>query len=369
MTNRNEVIDFIRGCSILLVILRHCEIHLSVDQSLLSVTWVKWLLNSGYYGVMVFFVVSGFLITSTCIRKWNQLRSLNISQFYLMRSARIFPCLIALLGILSLLHWIGLKGFIIHNTSLQQALFSAFTFHINWLEAKVGYLPANWDVLWSLSIEEVFYLFFPLLCIVFRKPKQLMFIMFIFIVLGPLARTKFTDNDFWSDYSYLSCMDGIAIGCLTAMIANKVKSIPLSKYFFVLGCVLFSFIFFFRKQVADIGITSLGLNVTLLEIGIAMIILSSTQKTNFNWFGWIRWFGRNSYEIYLTHSFIVLFAANILYHSGQPTWLIISEYLFIVLSSGLLGQLIATYYSEPLNHYLRERNLMNKLEYSTDNLN
>ncbi|MDR3492136.1 MAG: acyltransferase [Gammaproteobacteria bacterium] len=363
MTNRNEVIDFIRGFSILSVILLHCKIHLKIDESLLSITWVKWLLSSGYYGVMSFFVVSGFLITSTCIRKWNKLQSINIGQFYLMRFSRIIPCLVALLTVLSFLHLIGIKKFIIQNTSLQQSLFSALTFQINWLEAKVGYLPANWDILWSLSVEEIFYLFFPLLCLMLRNKKHLVFAMFIFILIGPLARTKFTDNDIWGEHSYLSCMDGIAIGCLAAMFADKLRSITLSRFLFTLGCLLFGFIFFFRRQAFDIGITSLGLNVTLLEIGIAMIILA-TQQVNFKWFNSIRWFGRNSYEIYLTHSFVVLFVAGILYRSNQPTWLIVTEYLVVVLCSGLLGQLIASYYSEPLNRYIREKSFIPKLSYS-----
>ena len=58
---------------------------------------------------------------------------------------------------------------------LPRALFSALTFHLNWLEAKTGYLPANWDVMWSLSVEEMFYLFFPLVCLVFvgeRSPLR-----------------------------------------------------------------------------------------------------------------------------------------------------------------------------------------------------
>lgn len=366
IAHRNDVIDLIRGLSILSVILLHCKIHLPVDQFFFSILWVKWLLSSGYYGVMSFFVVSGFLITSTCIRKWENLQSINIGQFYLLRFSRIIPCLVMLCTVLSMLHLIGVKGFIIQNATLQQVLFSALTFQINWLEAKVGYLPANWDILWSLSVEEVFYLFFPLLCLALREQKHLMFVMFALIVLGPLARTQFTDNEIWSDHSYFSCMDGIAIGCLAAMFADKVKSIQLSRSLFVLGILLFGFIFFFRKKAFDVGITSLGLNVTLLGIGIAMIILS-TQQINLKWFRLVRWFGRNSYEIYLTHSFVVLLGASLLYDSNQPTWLIAIEYLIIVLSSGFLAQFIATYYSEPLNHYLRKRSFVHQLHSAQKN--
>lgn len=358
MKSRNEVIDLIRGLSILSVILLHCKVHLPIDQTLLSIVWVKWLLGSGYYGVVTFFVVSGFLITSACIKKWEQLPFINIGQFYLMRFSRIVPCLVALLGVLSLLHVIGVSGFVITNTSLKQATFSAATFQINWLQAKVGYLPASWDILWSLSIEEVFYLFFPVACFILRNQKYLAVMMLIFIFLGPLARTEFTENEIWSDHSYLSCMDGIAFGCLAAMLANKVRTTRQSRCLLFLGFVLTGFIFFFRKQSFDIGVTSLGLNVTFLELGVALILLA-TQQTHLQWFGMIRWFGRNSYEIYLTHSIVLIFAVSFLFHSVQQTWIILLEYIFIIVCSGLLGELISTFYSVPLNRYIRERSLMN----------
>lgn len=370
MTQRNQIIDFIRGFSILSVILLHCYIHLPIEQSLVSVGWVKLLLRSGYYGVMIFFVVSGFLITSISIKRWGDLASINLGEFYKMRFARIMPCLLALLAISSALHLMNIHGFVIHTTTLKQTLFSALTFHINWLRQKTGYLPANLDVLWSLSIEEVFYLFFPLLCIILKNKKHLITILLIFVVLGPFARTVFMTDDEWSEYSYLSCMDGIAIGCIAAMVANYIRSNKVLLSLLTTGLILFSFVFFFRKQAFDIGITSLGLNVTILEIGIAFILLT-TQHINvpkyllrFNGFRLIQWFGRNSYEIYLTHSFIILLAAGVIYYATQPTWLSVIEYVVIVLVSGILGQVIATYYSEPINLKLRTKSLVKTVSYS-----
>jgi peptidoglycan/LPS O-acetylase OafA/YrhL len=133
------------------------------------------------------------------------------------------PCLFALLIVLSALDIFSVSDFVIHTTSLSQAVFSALTFHLNLLEANTGYLPGNWDVLWSLSVEEMFYLFFPLVCLTLKKPSHFILAMLIFIILGPFARTIFTNNDMWSDHSYLSCMDGIAIGCIAALIANHIK--------------------------------------------------------------------------------------------------------------------------------------------------
>ena len=89
----------------------------------------------------------------------------SVRAFYQMRFARIAPLLLALLAILSALHFAHVRHFIVPQTTggLGRALVAALTFHINVLEARRGYLPGNWDILWSLSVEEMFYLFFPLI--------------------------------------------------------------------------------------------------------------------------------------------------------------------------------------------------------------
>ena len=132
------------------------------------------LFTNGDNGVTLFFAISGFLITLTSIRRFGSLAAMRPAIFYRIRFARIAPLLFLLLAVLSVLHLAGVDGFRISPkvATLPQALFAALTFHINWLEASAhAYLPANWDVLWSLSVEEMFYLFFPLLCLcLFQTP-------------------------------------------------------------------------------------------------------------------------------------------------------------------------------------------------------
>ena len=95
---------------------------------------------------------------------------------------------------------------------------AALTFHVNLLEARRGYLPAGWDILWSLSVEETFYLFFPLVCRIFRRTNFLSALLFVFVLLGPFARSDaLNPNPVWREYSYLGGMDAIALGCLTAL--------------------------------------------------------------------------------------------------------------------------------------------------------
>lgn len=365
-TQRNDGIDLIRGLSIISVILLHIQIRIPFNQSWLGELLPQKLLNilffSGYYGVMVFFVVSGFLITISSIKRWGNLSNIKYGQFFHIRFAQIMPCLIGLIILLSMLHITGVNGFVITTTSLEQAICSALTFHINWLEAKTGYLPAPWDVLWSLSVEEAFYIFFPLICLLIRNELIFKLILLFFIILGPFARCSFSNNEMWSDHSYLSCMDGIAMGCLAALFANKFRFNRKSLILFLLtGLSLFLFIFVFRKQASNLGLSKTGLNVTLLEIGISFVLIALHQ-----WFiqqGYrrnritapLRWFGRNSYEIYLTHSFIVIIMVQIFQNISSPVSMIVPWYIAILLLSGVTGHLIASYYSEPLNRLLRSK--------------
>jgi len=134
------------------------------EQLVSSLVW------NGQFGVQMFFAVSGFLITSTALRRWGSLSRVGIRDFYILRFARIAPLLGLLLGVLSILDLAQWKDFVVSSKTggLGRALVAALTFHVNVLEARRGYLPANWDILWSLSVEEIFYLFFPLLCRLLR---------------------------------------------------------------------------------------------------------------------------------------------------------------------------------------------------------
>ena len=110
-------------------------------------------------------------------------------------------------------------------STLPRALLAALTFHLNYLEAARGWLPANWDVLWSLSVEEIFYLFFPLACLALLRFERGVYLfvalLVAFVVMGPFARTVWAWNDIWQEKSYLGGMDAIAMGCLTALLVAR----------------------------------------------------------------------------------------------------------------------------------------------------
>jgi len=171
----------------------------------------------------MFFVVSGFLITSLSLRRWGSLDRVPIAPFYRLRAARILPCLLLLLAVLSVLHLAEVPGFTIppERASLGRALLAGIGFHVNWLEGHRGYLPANWDVLWSLSIEETFYVLFPLVCLALRRERSMLWPLLALIVIGPFNRVALAGQQPWDDYHWLSGMDGIAFGCLAAWVCVR----------------------------------------------------------------------------------------------------------------------------------------------------
>ena len=226
--HRVPAIDVLRGLCIIAVVLHHINLRIPFKNSafggLLSPAINRVLFWDGAYGVTVFFVISGFLITTWSLKRWGAPAQINMRQFYRMRFARIMPCLLALLGLLAVLHLTGRYGFVINpqRTTLPRALLAALTFHVNWLESTRGYLPGAWDVLWSLSVEEMFYVFFPILCRTTRNLTAFIAVLSGFVIIGPFARTILTHNSLWQDYGYLACMDGIALGCIAAVVVRTI---------------------------------------------------------------------------------------------------------------------------------------------------
>jgi len=365
---RNSGIDALRGIAILSVILLHINIRIPFSEtflgSILPNMVYKILFWSGYYGVCIFFVISGFLITTSTLHKWGTLPNISLRGFYAMRFARIAPLLIALILILSALHLTGVTGFVIkpEQTSLGRTILAALTFHINWLEIKTGYLPASWDILWSLSIEEVFYLFFPIVCLFIGKEKYFVVLVIAFLILSPFARTVWYPGNELADHNHFAYLDALSLGCFAALVAKRVKlSQPVLTAIGLSGWGLFLFVMVFRKWVSLIGLTMAGLNVTFLAIGTAMVLISMQKRfagghqvsSRFTTF--FRFLGRNSYEVYLTHMFVVFLfieTYQALKLSGEWAWLL---YLSIIVFSGFVGELVARHFSNPLNNWLRIR--------------
>lgn len=372
VTPRFDGVDVLRGFSILSVVLLHTWIRMHFPGSPvyheMRGQLAHLLLRNGDNGVTVFFAVSGFLITLTSLRRFGSLDQMRPEKFYRIRFARIAPLLLLLLAVLSLLHLGNVQGFRIpaKTTTLPRALFAALTFHLNWLEAVHGYLPGNWDVLWSLSVEEMFYLFFPLICVALLRLRRGMplfvLLLLTFAAMGPFARTVWTTNPIWQEKTYLGGMDGIALGCLCALMTDQLlrrvdgwrrewsrRLVAIE----VVGGAMMLWIAVWPPWHWMRYVGRSGVDGTVLALGACLVMVGSVVRgrAGSRWTAPIRWFGRHSYEVYLTHEFVVIWGTMLyvkLRRGPLSLW-----FLGILLLTAPVGWVAARYFSEPMNRRLR----------------
>lgn len=358
---RNWGIDCLRGLSILLVVLNHLGLgfRLPLKKSLLIDYVPKRLLDTicfnGYEAVFIFFVVSGFLIAARVLSQ-GALKQVNLQHFYLRRASRILPLLLLLLVVLSVLHCLNIKDYVIRQPgqSLPGALVAALGLHLNWYEAQTTWLPASWDVLWSLSIEEVFYIAFPLLCLWVPRPVMIVGLTLLALSL-PFTRGALDGNEIWQEKAYLPGMAAIATGVLAAVAAYQWPRLSRRSVWvlFVLGGTgLVAALFGLLYKLLGHG------SMLVLTGSAAALVVASHQacKSAYapNGLGWLATMGRLSYEIYLSHMFVVLSAVAIFrgYYAPDLRWGF-AVYVPSIVLCVWLGALLERWVTLPCERALR----------------
>lgn len=361
---RNQGIDLLRGISILLVILNHIGLRIPLAKTTLVAFVPRRFLSAlnfnGYEAVFVFFVISGFLITGNSLRRWPQLERIDLYGFYARRFARIVPCLLLLVLTLSILDLADAPDYVIThaNQSLSGAVSAALGLYLNWYEGQTGYLPGNWDVLWSLSIEEVFYIGFPLLCLLSRRRRVLVPLLCVLALSLPVTHALITGNEIWQEKAYLPGMGAIATGVLGALLVARVNVSP--RRTGVTLCAVGTAGLMAILFAGDVVWTALRDGYLLVLTGSVLCLLlgfhwREGQGAVVQWhgLGWLRLFGRYSYEIYLTHMFVVYAAVRLFRGAGSHFGSGYLWYVPILIACAVLGIAVGRIVSTPADRALR----------------
>ncbi len=363
LEHRNFGLDLLRGFSILFVVIHHLAMsfRLPLGPSLAGEVLSKRVINgisfNGYESVFVFFVLSGFLITQRCLKQYGDLQNIAWRRFYRDRFSRIFPLLACLLMVLSVLHLLGVDGYVVHEKgqTLGRTLISALGLHLNWYEGQTTWLPAAWDVLWSLSIEEVFYLAFPILCLLLPRRFFVLGLLILAFSL-PWTREAIIGNEIWKEKAYLPGMSAIAFGVLTALLAQRWKvTDAFAKSLAVFGAIGIVAVYFFGVEVwRTIGDHSM----IMLCVSACFLVFAAQaipMRTKRAWV-WLADMGRLSYEIYLSHMFVVLSVCTAFraYFGENMRWSFV-VYVPVVIACLVLGSVLERWISTPAMRYLRAR--------------
>jgi peptidoglycan/LPS O-acetylase OafA/YrhL len=170
-------------------------------------------------GVQIFFVISGFLITTLLVEEERRTGTVSLIRFYFRRTLRIFPPFYVFLATVMLLR---LGGYI----ELRPGDFlHAVTYTTNYHHDRAWYLGHTW----SLSVEEQFYLLWPFLYRALRQRR--LKVLVAYVLVAPVWRLAYSylapDQRLTIGETFFTTADSIAVGCVLALARPKLLAHPL----------------------------------------------------------------------------------------------------------------------------------------------
>jgi peptidoglycan/LPS O-acetylase OafA/YrhL len=273
-------------------------------------------------GVDVFFVLSGFLITGLLLAERARTNRIRFGQFYARRALRLFPALFVLLAVhLVYAYATGLPWGLEKSGVLSIALY-----YSNWHLAQTLRVPGDLGALWSLAVEEQFYLVWPLVLVgllALRRTRYVVAFLVAGIVLVAVHRAQMWRSGVYWLVPYVRTdtrADSLLVGALLAVVWHVGATKKIRGLAFVGTGAAAALVASFFVCTYTGGFLYLG-GFTLIAVCVAVVILASLQT---NWFGRpflrnrvLRGFGRVSYGLYLWH--LVVFSVVLRYtESWQP---------------------------------------------------
>lgn len=302
-------LDGLRAMAVLAVIAYHLNIPYTAG---------------GFLGVTVFFVLSGYLITSLLVSEWDQTKRIDLRQFWIRRAKRLLPAMFLVLIALNIVTPLLRPELI---TNLRQDTIAATFYYSNWhyIFQELSYFeafekPSLLTHFWSLAIEEQFYIFWAVVILFFLKIVKSRKAIFLFILLTSVVSaawmTILHDPNLDPSRVYYGTdtrIFSLLIGASFAVIATRQPLTKFNKWPFEImattGLAVFLLMIFYTNQydsfVYDGGMALLSLTTACLVMSLALSPSLIVNKI-LEWKP-LKWIGIRSYGIYLWHYPIHLF--------------------------------------------------------------
>ena len=331
--NYRPEIDGLRSIAVVAVIIYHAQIFIFGDQ----------LFKGGFIGVDIFFVISGYLITSIILIELNNTGTFSFKNFYERRVRRLLPALLFVMLVSFPFAWSYLSpvSFVDYSKSILSSLFfsSNIYFYLTGIEYDgVGGMFKPYLHTWSLSVEEQYYIVFPIiLLLAFRFFKtqiiKILFLIFIIsILVAHFTAREYTTLNFYFIHSRMwELMAGSILAFFEIKKGYRSSKLILNKYLPLFGLfIIFYSILFFDNQIPHPSL------YTILPVtGVCLIIWFSGQNDLVTKILSTKIFvgvGLISYSLYIWHYPIFAFSRLADFTQGDLNKKIYIAVLLLVLS-------------------------------------
>ncbi len=326
MRNKLPSLNGLRAISVIIIIIHHFFINTPALRKINQNEQIRPFINfiqDGHLAVSIFFIISGFLITSLLMKEENQTQTISLKKFYIRRTLRIFPAYYFLLLVYFGMQTVGM----IHISGESWLTALTYTKYFNYQNDWF-----TWHA-WTLSIEEQFYLCWPFIFLLGNVPRKTF--AFFLVLIVPLIRlyTYYNPVSWISEYTIFLRIDTIGLGCLAALYKDQIITSINEKYwkpiFWI--CIAIILLIPFAYVITDpFGLSTIWIVIgtahgTIANISIVMIILYSIYFSKGLWFKFLNtkamdFIGLLSYSLYLwqqlftyhSHSFISIFPINLI---------------------------------------------------------
>lgn len=294
---RVPALDGVRGVAIGLVLLSHWMYQPWAPHAL-----APWL-TLGAWGVQIFFVLSGYLITSLLVQEWQSTGRVSLWGFYIRRVSRIMPAFYVFVAVMGVL---GLYGVVDAPAGSVPA--TAF-----YTGDYVNVAPTVFGHTWSLAVEEQFYLLWPALLIL-AGPRRAAWVAAAVLIACPISRLislGWTPGSLVAaaPYRFDTQADALAVGCLAALAHDRLAA-WIDRSMGIRACVaLVPLLLLAVAEAHTIPgpgalVFSTTLGPLLVDVGVALVIVSCVSQPGNLYARCLAWrplaaIGIISYSLYL----------------------------------------------------------------------